>query len=278
MAPTKSSNRITDRLLVVFDLETTGLCTENDRVVQFGTAHFRNGSLVGIKDTLVNPCMPIPAEASVVHSILDEDVADCANFGILGFEFASTLLGKTTELYTPIDGAEVPVLCGYNALSYDVPLLNSELSRHCIPTLVDEKRVLDPLVWLKFYKRNLRSRTLTNIAEYYNCPFANAHRASSDAEITGHILFKMIEDGTIPDDVDQALAIQKRLDVAIKGEQQRYGRFLYVDREDESVLRLGFGKHAGKRLNEAPQPYIRWLLSLSDIPQMAASEMRAWVG
>ena len=57
--------------VLAFDLETTGISTNNDRVVQIAligsdslgeTIHF---------ETLINPRRPIPAGASGVHGIFD---------------------------------------------------------------------------------------------------------------------------------------------------------------------------------------------------------------
>ena len=107
---------ITARQLRVFDLETTGVDVETDRVVQFGTATFRNGALLRVEDTLVNPCTPIPMEASNVHNIFDRDVEDAPTFGLVGDTVAHTLAQS-----------EEQVLCGYNALRFDVPLLNAAL-------------------------------------------------------------------------------------------------------------------------------------------------------
>ena len=140
---------ITARQLRVFDLETTGLNTEEDRIVQFGTATFRNGALLRIDDVLINPCTPIPMEASNVHGIYDSDVEDAPTFGLVGDTVAQT-----------VSQSEEQVLCGYNALRFDVPLLNAEFERHCYDARIDPDGVLDPLVWLSYHRRHWPSRRL----------------------------------------------------------------------------------------------------------------------
>ena len=58
-----------------FDLETTGIDKEKDGIVQIALSRMVNGVSHAFK-TLVNPLMPIPAEATAVHHITDDMVAD----------------------------------------------------------------------------------------------------------------------------------------------------------------------------------------------------------
>ena len=260
------SRAITVRQLRVFDLETTGLNTEQDRVVQFGTATFKNGALLRIDDLLVNPCTPIPMEASNVHGIYDSDVEDAPTFGLVGDTVAHT-----------VSQSEEQVLCGYNALRFDVPLLNAEFERHCYAARIDPDRVIDPFVWLSYHRRHWPSRRLAVAAERFNCPLVDAHRASADAEATGYILNRMIEQGLVPDDVEEALAVQQRLLIALQQEMEVYGRFLYIDRENHTLLRIGFGKHVGSLLRDVPTSYLRWMLQkIPDLPALVASEIRVY--
>lgn len=262
-APTRA---ITEHRLLVFDTETTGLDTEVDRVVQFGTATFQGGALLTIDDTLVDPCTPIPKEASNVHGILDSDVEDAQTFGLLGDTFAQQLR-QTDDT----------ILCGYNATRYDAPLLNAEFQRHSFEFRIDSARVLDPLVWLQYYHRNWPSRRLGAVAERFNVPLADAHRASADAEATGRVLLRLVEEGLVPNDVPEALHTQAQIAKMLEEEVSVYNRFLYVDRENAALLRVGIGKHIGKPLPEVPVSYLRWMLRLQDLPPLAASEIRVYV-
>lgn len=269
MAP----RRITEQLLLFFDTETTGLETETDRVVQFGHVSSRGDKVLLVEDVLVNPGQPIPEQASAVHKIHDSDVASAASFAVIGFEIAQILLAKRE-----VGGA--PLLCGYNAIAYDVPLLNAEFRRHGNAAVIDATMVLDPLVWLRFYKRMWRSRTLIAASAQFGVAFECAHRASADAEATSAVMHRMIELGIIPDDVDEALAKQAEIVAILKQQSDLYGRFLYVG-EDESelesgdVLRLAFGKHTGVAVRAAERGYLRWMLGLEDLPPRVRSEIDA---
>jgi DNA polymerase-3 subunit epsilon len=267
--PGEASQKLTERSLTVFDVETTGLDTHTDRVVQFGHAAFRNGALIRVHDVLINPCAPIPVAASNVHRIYDSDIANAPTFGTASNDIAKLLFGT--------DERAAPILCAYNGIKYDVPLLNAEFGRHSTPTSINALKVLDPLVWLRFHRRHWPSRTLSAAAERLGCVCSNAHRASADAETTGTILYRMIEEGIVPDHVEDAFSMQLQLLAFLANEEELYGRFIYTDRENGATLRMGFGKHVGVALNHVPTSYLQWVLRSVDLPQTAESNIRSYV-
>lgn len=266
---TMPPEKLTERLITVFDVETTGLDTQTSRVVQFGHADFRNGALLRLHDATINPCTSIPTAASEIHKIYDSDVVDAPTFGMASKGIAE-ILGGTDE-------RAAPILCAYNGTRYDVPLLNAEFERHCVSIRIDAARVLDPLVWLKFHRRHWSSRSLAAASEHFRYPLSDAHRASADAEATGTILCRMIEQGMVPDDVNEAFATQRDMVAVLEHEDQLYGRFLYIDRHDNTTLRMGFGKHVGAAIMNVPRSYLRWVLTLSDLPSFAVSELRSFL-
>ena len=58
--------------IVVYDIETTGLDTENDRIVEIGLWDPLSDTTF---ETFVNPEIPIPAAVTQIHGITDADVA-----------------------------------------------------------------------------------------------------------------------------------------------------------------------------------------------------------
>jgi DNA polymerase III epsilon subunit-like protein len=65
--------RLDDVPIVAFDTETTGLRV-SDRLVELAAVRFRGEEVEGEWSALVDPGVPIPAEATAVHGIRDEDV------------------------------------------------------------------------------------------------------------------------------------------------------------------------------------------------------------
>ena len=101
--------------VLALDLETTGISTSNDRIVQIALI---GSSVDGVEisyENLVNPRRSIPIQASNVHGIYDGDVRGLGDFST----FAD-------EIFTQIEGA---VIIGHNVRQFDLPLLNNEFRR-----------------------------------------------------------------------------------------------------------------------------------------------------
>ena len=69
-----------ERPLAVLDLETTGTDTKIDRIVEVSVLKLVPGGEPDHRTRRVNPGVPIPPEATAVHGITDDDVADCPAF------------------------------------------------------------------------------------------------------------------------------------------------------------------------------------------------------
>ena len=66
--------------IVFFDLETTGVNTSQDKIVQIGAIKLNTDGTEEVKNVLINPTIPIPPGATAVHGISDEDVKDKPTF------------------------------------------------------------------------------------------------------------------------------------------------------------------------------------------------------
>ena len=104
--------------VAVIDCETTGLDPEQDRIISLGVvlADLRRDERHEAQtlEVMVNPGMSIPADATQVHGITDENVADLGGFG----EIAERLKGFIGDR----------PLVGFN-VSLDKRFLNAELKR-----------------------------------------------------------------------------------------------------------------------------------------------------
>ena len=277
--------RISEEVVLVFDTETTGLDAATERVVQLGAAYWRGAEQLGSpRGMLVDPGMPIPPEASAVHGVSDDAVEGAPPFAVVGARFVRHLTGDAGDAAPAPStadgtaaGAAPPLLCGYNALEYDVPLLNAEFARHGLGHRIATDSVLDPLVWLRYHRRHWPSLKLGAVAARFDHALTNAHSASADAAATGAVLCGLVAEGIIPDDVDAALSEQARLRALLRAETDRYGYTLYEDRHD-GALRLGFGKHGGARLAEVAPDYLRHVLGFDGLPEAATEALRRTLG
>lgn len=232
-----------DSTFLSLDLETTGLDRARDGIVELGLAVFERGRCTGAEGHLCNPGIPIPKAASAIHGLEDTDVSDKPPPGLV------------LSLHLPLL-TRYP-LVGYNLLGFDLPLLQRELRARGVyfaPVAVDV------LTFASWHLRD-RERKLPTLCAHFGIALPRAHSAAADAKACGELALHLVGLGLIPDDVPQAAAesaeLRRRLDL----EHARYGRWLYADRQDPRVLRLGCGEQQGRALEEdVAAGFCRWAL------------------
>lgn len=233
------------RPLVFFDLETTGVNIGTDRIVEISYYKvFPNGNTEG-KTIRVNPGMPIPAEATAVHGITDDDVRECPRFEQIAPEIASVI--------------EDSDLAGYNSNYFDVPLLAEELLRAKVNVDLKRKKLVDAFT---IFKKN-EPRNLTAAYKFYcGKDLEDAHSAQADTMATYEVLLAQLERyEDVPDTVDA-------LDEYTRGPIQYAdfaGRIAY-DAEGKEIF--NFGKHKGLRVKDIfrrDPSYYAWLMN-TDFP------------
>ncbi len=197
-------SRWAEQPIAFLDTETTGTDSKTDRIIEVGIVIGKAGEILSRHSWLINPKMPIPAGATEVHGIKDEDVADKPEFGELAEEILQCMHGA--------------IPAAYNA-SFDRGFLVNELQRSGVqpadpPPSVRRGVVwLDPLVFAReLYKGKGESRALGAVAERLGVPLNQAHRATDDAEAALNVLYKMAEDSRIPQGYAAFVQEQRRLE------------------------------------------------------------------
>jgi len=84
-------NLLLDRPLAILDLETTGSVTSVDRIIEISILKLIHGAEPDHRTKRVNPGVPIPAEATEIHGIRDENVAGLPPFRKLAKRVVSFL-------------------------------------------------------------------------------------------------------------------------------------------------------------------------------------------
>lgn len=175
--------------IAVVDTETTGRDPiRGDRVVEIAVVHFDGGVVTARHALIVDPCMPIPKEASNVHGIKDEDVRGKPKWDAIASDVLAMLKGR------------LPV--AYNA-NFDRSFVFAEMRKAGIvasddPKLPPAMRTnvdwIDPLVWARVRQSNTRGFKLGEVAARLGIDLTNAHRATDDAEAAGRVLFTLLGD------------------------------------------------------------------------------------
>ncbi len=162
---------------VVFDIETTGLSTTHDRIVEIGAVKVENGIVTEEFEMLMNPGVPIPPQVSAINNIYDDMVVNEPLPGVVLYKFAHFI-------------SDADYVVGHNAKRFDYPFLESEFDRHFVK--YEPKKVKDT-VWVARSKvKGLRSYSLASLCRIFNIKNVNAHRALSDVYATHEVYLKLL--------------------------------------------------------------------------------------
>jgi len=166
--------------LAVFDTETTGLSTRDDRIVTaFLGVMGPDGELTESFSWLADPGVVIPPRATEVHGITTKMAQEQGRP-------AAEVVAEVLRELTRILGAGIPLVV-YNA-SYDLSLTNSEAKRYGLQPLDNPRPIIDPLVIdraLDTYRKG--KRTLDVVSMHYGIINDNAHNAEGDAVTAGRV-------------------------------------------------------------------------------------------
>lgn len=163
---------------VAFDLETTGLSFEFDRVVEIGAVRFdARGRVIDRFERLLNPERPISAGARAVNGLLDSDVASAPVASVVLPEFLAFLASSP----------EAPLIA-HNA-HFDASFLGRELARlgAAAPTCPAH----DTLALARRKLPKLRNHRLETLASHFGIAQSVLHRAGADAMLTKELWLKL---------------------------------------------------------------------------------------
>lgn len=233
--------------LAFIDLETTGTNITKDKIVEISILKLIPDNLGGgkeIKTQKINPTIPIPPEASKIHNIYDEDVANMPTFK----EYAPELLNF-------LENCD---LAGYNSNKFDIPLLVEEFLRAGFDFDLKKRKLID--VQVIFH--TMEKRTLEAAYKFYcNKTLDNAHNAEADIIATYEVLLSQLEKyENLENDIDFLHKFTQRhnnVDIA--------GRIVYNSKGKEV---FNFGKHKGKTVEDVlkTEPsYYNWIMN-GDFP------------
>lgn len=177
------------RRLAAFDLETTGIDSESDRIVTAAVSVVGDTKPSAFRAWLLDPGIPIPPGASAVHGITTERArAEGRQPPEAIDEIVATLAEQLLQ--------GVPVVA-FNA-RFDLTCLDREARRHGIRPLLDRvggadgMLVIDPYVLDKQVDRFRKGkRTLGAVCAHYNVPLDEAHASHADALAAARVAWRL---------------------------------------------------------------------------------------
>ncbi|MEG0239210.1 PolC-type DNA polymerase III [Anaerorhabdus sp.] len=162
---------------ICFDLETTGLSSFFDHVIEFGGVLIKNQTVVEHKQLFIKPPVSIPPFIQEKTSITDEMVSG-----------AKTFEEAIDEI---LDWIQDRVLVAHNA-TFDIGFMNEELKRIGRKPLTNP--VIDTLDFARAILSERRTYRLGNIARAYRISYDEevAHRADYDANVLADVFLAMM--------------------------------------------------------------------------------------
>lgn len=226
--------------IIFFDLETTGININTDRIVELSYIKVYPNGKEEVKIIRVNPEMHIPKEASEVHGIYDKDVENCPTF-----KEVSKNLAKDFE------GCD---LAGFNSNRFDIPLLAEEFLRAEADIDISKRKFID--VQVIFHK--MEQRTLSAAYKFYcDKELQDAHSAEADTRATYEVFKAQLDRyPQLKNDVaflSDFSSFTKNVDFA--------GRIVY---NDKGVEVFNFGKYKGEPVAEVLKKdigYYGWIMN-----------------
>lgn len=159
---------------VCVDLETTGLNTKADKIMEIGAVKVIEGERMDCFSTLVYPGRTISEEVTRLTGIQNSDVRDASGIR----EVIPKLLDFLGEL--PLLG---------HSLMFDYAFLKKAAVNE---GFVFEREGIDTLKIARKHLPELESRSLGSLCSYYHIPH-KPHRALQDAEATSVLFQKLAE-------------------------------------------------------------------------------------
>lgn len=237
--------------VVVNDTETTGVA-EDDDIIEF-SASFPMSTNDNIDDIMnytqrYKPLKPVPAIASSVHFITDEDLENCGSYKD-DIENIDSLFGSRTYFV------------GHNVVfDHDMYVQNHKRNIGVIPNyLIDNSKWICTL--------RLAKKLFAEDMSYENFKLSylwfkyglnkdvdrpiNAHAAKDDVFMCYKVLVRLVEICIERGEIDPTKDIGEQI-IAFCNKPYRFKL-------------MPMGKHKGEKMSQVPLNYLTWMITNSDI-------------
>lgn len=158
---------------VCFDIETTGLDPNIDKIIEIGGLKVKDKKIVGVFKEFINPGMLLPDKIIQITNITDDMLINAREEEEVVREF--------------IDFVGDDIIIGHN-IKFDYSFIKTAAKAN---GLSFEKMGIDTLELCKKLHTELTSKSLGNMCKYYGIQNDNAHRAYDDAKATALLYVKL---------------------------------------------------------------------------------------
>lgn len=231
--------------VIVLDVETTGTEKATDQIIEL-CLRFGLESDAASRTWRIRPDAPMNPEATAVHGITIEALAECPRF----VDVAPEILPLITE---------ATLIVGYN-VAFDLDMLQAELARAEIPPLsFADKQIIDVLrLWHYVEPRTL----VAALAKFCGETLVDAHQATADVAATARVLSSMLSTFGLTDKPLSEIASKAD---PFANRAAWIGPSPHIQWDASGAVIFGFGKYKGQQVSNADGGFLRWILG-KDFP------------
>jgi DNA polymerase-3 subunit epsilon len=206
-------------VFVCFDVETTGLDPEKDRIIEIACVRFSFEQIFETYETLVDPGCSISLESMEIHHITDEMVLGKPKIEEI-LPFVLKFIGKS-----PIVG---------HGIGLDISFICAAAKRFSIPCQLESQTSIDTLRMARLYGESPYN-SLERLRQHFNIEAEGAHRAMNDVVVN--------------------IDVFKFLSKQFKTSEQLLERL----KRPILLKTMPLGKHKGRPFSEIPIEYLQWV-------------------
>ena len=165
-----------DATYVVFDVETTGLSSVYDTIIELAGVKLYRGEIIDRFESFANPHRKLPDKIIDITGITDDMLTDAPEVDDVLQQFH--------------DWVGDSILVAHNA-TFDIGFLNQGYAKINVPKIINP--IIDTLELARFLLPNLGNHRLNTLCKYFDVELTQHHRAIYDAEATGYLFWKLVE-------------------------------------------------------------------------------------
>lgn len=161
---------------VVFDVETTGLSSKYDQIIELAGVKVKNGEIIDRFERFSNPNEPLTETIKEITGITDDMLVD-----------APPISEVITDFKEWVGDA---IFVAHNA-SFDMGFIEAAYQKEGLGSY--QNGVIDTLELSRTINTDFKKHGLNILAKKYNVELTQHHRAIYDAEATAYIFIKMLQ-------------------------------------------------------------------------------------
>lgn len=209
---------------VIFDLETTGLSPNYNKIIEFGGIKYKNGRVVETVQFFVNPNMTLPDNVSSITKITNQDVAT-------GLDIKEALV-RIKNFFGDA------ILIAHNGIKFDLPFINAKMIENGFDIITNP--LIDTMQISRSINETISGHSLGAICRKLKINYEEnvAHRADVDSKYLLEVWQKFLVVCTTTYSIKTLNELNDRLQNKLLIERNRGSYITIYCKKNEYVKKL----------------------------------------